>query len=199
MSNKKLRKEMASDILSKHQKCEDAIRMARKSAGEAAVLAWEIGNDLKNAKGKLNGEFTQWLDQELRGISTATAYRYMKLAKLFPKQEELDEKIKNNKSLTTIYRESGILPSKEGKSTEVTPIARFVRQVQQLSTSLENVGSKLSDKNWKAEEVTKFLEMLKKLNDFAGTLGTKAESDDTRQTIGEEVEILKTRKRKASH
>lgn len=129
---------------------EEAITQADdavSSACMAVVSVWNCGGLLNIAKKQLeHGEFQKWFDDKIRvpGFSLRTAQRYMKLARLNPRLEDL---IASNPSIRQAYIACGILAEppeteKTKKDDEATARLGLLKSVVSVQTKLRRFSEK---------------------------------------------------------
>lgn len=208
--------QIAASIVEKHQQFESAAKAAQKSARNAVVLAWEIGDMLLRAKTSHPGGFTEWR-KALSGISSATSSRYLALSHRLPQRSDLEAELLKESSLTDLYRELGILPKKAEKPEaefEPEPEEEDANQSSSSSQSEKKGGGKkitakaflssltsVAEKTealrksvplaqWTDEEREGFFSSFLALKAIADELGTFESSN--RKTLAEEVVSMDT-------
>lgn len=97
----------STEILTAYHEVQDAAKDAVYKAGMAVRKAVECGHKLIAAREERRGTFTAWIEQELKEIGTATAYRWIKLA------ESPESLWRDAVSLRQAYIAVGLLPEPE--------------------------------------------------------------------------------------
>jgi hypothetical protein len=159
--------ELAAAIIINAQEAELYTRNALGNASLAVVSAWNCGGLLNIAKKRMkHGEFQQWFRDMIRipSLGLRTAQRYMKLAKLNPRLEDL---IASNSSIRQAYIACGILAEppeteKSDKDNEATARLGLLKSVASVQTRLR----RFSEKKIKIDQKTR-----------KDLLATKAEID----------------------
>lgn len=162
---------MAKQIIEKHRECEDAVSALKKSAKELALLRWEVGDLLKQAKEMVDhGEFGKWQEKHLSEIPETTRSRYLALRKRCPSRQDLEKALDDGKCITAIYRDLGIIPpeptpSKTGPATT----SRLTSRLKVACNDIEALRAKIPE--WTSEEKEEILEQLRPILMFAADLG----------------------------